>query len=369
MKQGKTILELAQEITRQKDAKKDYLTPSRLIGMELKTVVDVPTQRETTPSTVMVLADSAGKKVLGINDTAHDQIGTRLGIPATYYRRMRTEAPEMLAANVNGWLQRGGSSRFMVRTMDGNARAILSDKYRPLDHAQVLEAALPALQELGCEVMSTEVTERRLYLKAITRKVSGTIRKVGETVYAGVEIGNSEIGMGSLYAHSFAMVLSCLNGMTFARTYSRRHIGGRINSMGEIDWEQYASSATRRLNDATIWSAFRDYVQGALREDVFRSRLDLMDKAAEDTFRLPAPDRVVEVLADTLELQQEEGTSVLRFLCEGGDFSRWGVAQAVTRASQEIASYDRASELEVVGGKVIEMAPTDWRAITAAFEK
>src|SRR5438128_6653645 len=86
----------------------------------------------------------------------------------------------------------------MVRTLDGNARAFLSDRYRPLDHDEILERVLPALGEfdLDWSESSLEVTDQRLYMKLVNPRVQSDINP-GDTVQAGVLVTNSEIGMGS----------------------------------------------------------------------------------------------------------------------------------------------------------------------------
>jgi hypothetical protein len=38
----------------------------------------------------------------------------------------------------------------------------------------------------------------------------------------------------------------------------------------------------------------------------------------------------------------------------------------VTNSSQQVASYDRAAELENVGGEITELPPTDWKVLTEA---
>ena len=48
---------------------------------------------------------------LDIADTAHRQIGTRLGIPAKYYGKMLTEHPDLLVTNVNAWFEREPTER------------------------------------------------------------------------------------------------------------------------------------------------------------------------------------------------------------------------------------------------------------------
>jgi hypothetical protein len=56
---------------------------------------------------------------------------------------------------------------------------------------------------------------------------------------------------------------------------------------------------------------------------------------------------------------------VLSHLIQGGDLSRWGLANAITRQSQDEESYDMATQLEVDGGSVIELPSKDWQSILA----
>jgi hypothetical protein len=55
----------------------------------------------------------------------------------------------------------------------------------------------------------------------------------------------------------------------------------------------------------------------------------------------------------------------LQHLIRGADLSAWGLANAVTRTAEDVADYDRASELEAAGGRVIELAPADWRLLAS----
>jgi len=45
--------------------------------------------------------------------------------------------------------------------------------------------------------------------------------------------------------------------------------------------------------------------------------------------------------------------------------SAWGLANAVTRTAEDAADYNRATELEAAGGRVIELPAPDWMAIAA----
>jgi hypothetical protein len=75
--------------------------------------------------------------------------------------------------------------------------------------------------------------------------------------------------------------------------------------------------------------------------------------------------QVVEATARRLTLTEGEKSSVLQNLLRGGDLSAWGLANAVTRTAEDVTDYDRATELEAAGGRVIELGPADWKAIAA----
>jgi hypothetical protein len=56
-------------------------------------------------------------------------------------------------------------------------------------------------------------------------------------------------------------------------------------------------------------------------------------------------------------ITESESHGVLQYLIEGGDFSLYGLANAVTRFSQDVTSYDRATKLEEIGYSVLTMHP------------
>ena len=130
MKQGKSLSELATELERQHKTKRDFITDTR----ELELVPRLSSQ-ENGEQTSEHLRLQKGGASLDFTPTKHThrQIGTFLNIPAKYYDRMHVEAPALLAHNVNHWFKEQPTER-MVRTLDGKARAFLSNRYRRLDN-------------------------------------------------------------------------------------------------------------------------------------------------------------------------------------------------------------------------------------------
>jgi hypothetical protein len=66
------------------------------------------------------------------------------------------------------------------------------------------------------------------------------------------------------------------------------------------------------------------------------------------------------------ERHDAERSGVLRHLISQGDLSGYGLVNAVTHFSQEPEDYDRATEFEALGGKLIELAAPEWKGLAEA---
>ena len=56
--------------------------------------------------------------------------------------------------------------------------------------------------------------------------------------------------------------------------------------------------------------------------------------------------------------------SILPHLIRGGDISQYGLVNAVTRASQDVECYDRATQLEYVGGDILSLSGNQWKDVS-----
>ena len=345
MKTGSTLESLANRILSEAQSKKDYAMDTR--NLELTPAGDLHFR---------VKGDWRGVKPTRL---CLEQIAGRVGIPAKYFERMRTDAPELLADNVNHWFQKKPEVRMLRTIQNGKreARAFLSHKYRPFDNADLVNAVLPRMLEAGLEVQSAELTETRLYIQAVTPKLSATV--VGDVVQAGVTVRNSEVGMGSVAVEPLLFTLRCLNGMILPTAMKRHHVG----RAGEGDWEngdayEVFSDETRRLDDKAFWAKVNDVVAASLTETSFNANIKrLTDSTKVETGN---PQEAIEIIGERFQLNENERGNILTHLAKGGDLSLYGLANAVTRAAADCESYDRAVELERFGGEVIELPATDF---------
>ena len=142
MKTGRSLSEVLMELQRQNAEKKDFISPSSALML-----------REDGRTLGM------GDNEFATTDLFHRQVASSLSIPAKYYDLMQAQKPELLAENVNAWFS-DRDQNYMVRSLGGVARALLSERYRRIDNMEVASAVLPLFAGMeGIEVMSCEVTE------------------------------------------------------------------------------------------------------------------------------------------------------------------------------------------------------------------
>ena len=341
---------LADRLTTDAASKADFVLPTSQITMLDDASISTPAFGSTEAT-----------------DTAHGQIASTLDIPRAYYERMRAADPALLARNVNGWIgRRDAGERRMVRTNGTNVRALLSDRYQRIDNYEVAEVTLSQLERVsGLRVVSSAVTESRLYIKAVSTDlvlpVPGS-RRVGDMVEAGVMIRNSEVGQGSVSIQPFANFLVCTNGMVREKGQLRAaHVGRRIDA----SIEGLLSEGTKRLEDEVVLRKVRDVIANAFDAQSFRAFIDSLAATTQQQIEGDV-NAAVEALGPTLGLTGGERQSVLRHLITGGDLSHYGLMNAVTRTAEDVASYDRATEIETLGYRLIELPAREWNAVANA---
>ena len=364
MRIGSSIQNVAERLKTIEDSKLDILADPGALAM----VAQIPDDgsaaivENSRLECELVLRPSpfkVGRDSYHINPLAHRQISSHLDIPKAYYDRMLTTKPELLAKNVNGWM-RDKTKKRLIRTVgnpDGIIRAFLSDRYRPLDNYDLLGAIMPVLQQYDFEVKSCELTETHFYLKAIVPTLTTDI-SVGDTVALGVCIRNSDVGCSSLAIAPMVERLICKNGSTInARGKRKYHVGRRFDALDSSNEfiTAHISDEAREADDKAFWLGVRDTVAHCANEAIL-----------EDVASVYRDAKGVPIIGDTVEVVESIGrkvgltgaetTSVMEALIRDGDISQYGVANAVTRHSQDVEDYDRASQLESIGWNVMTLS-------------
>lgn len=354
-----TLQGLSDELIRQQDTKRDYVVDTRRMTLT------------TEGESILSFDDGAMEHDEGVQggpltEHGHHQLRAHVDVPARYYNRMRSDAPELLDRNVMHWLHNppaGRADRRMVRMLDGRVRALLSDRYRRLDNLDLMERAiLPELAEREGELTFhvASLTPEKMHVRALLPGLQREVRR-GDIVQAGVQIINSEVGLGALSVTPFIWRLVCLNGMV-ANVGAMRalHVGRKAEEEAYAIWRD----DTMRADDHAFFLKVRDAVGAALMETQFELIVEELREAATGE-RIADPVAATERLASTFELLETEQGSLLRHLAEGGDLSKWGAANALTRMAKDVETFDRQAELEAMGHALVTMADRQWEAIAA----
>jgi hypothetical protein len=214
---------------------------------------------------------------LSLHQNAWGQLLGRLGVDKGYADSLRVQGEDA------GWrrslLQRilndhAGYSegRLLVRSVDSEARGILSSRFRRLDSRPLLDSFCGAAKAVGAVPYEGVHSDTRSSLSFILPRVIEAFP--GEHVVVGLTWRNSDFGNGSFGISSFLLRLLCTNGMIGMSHVKERHIGGELPQDIELSSETYLADTSRAV------SLTRDIVRGYLGDGAEKA-VSLIRKAHE----------------------------------------------------------------------------------------
>jgi hypothetical protein len=199
-----------------------------------------------------------------------------------------------------------------------------------------------------------------MYLKVVNPRIEAEITK-GDIVQAGIMITNSEVGLGSVTISPLIFRLVCSNGLIVSDNSIRKYHVGRVNEADD-NFSIYRNE-TIEADDRAFLMKIEDTVNAAMDEVLFNQVIKQMREATEIKMEAHNVPQVIELTAKEYNMTQSEGNGVLGHLIQGGDLSLYGLSGAITRFAQDVESYDRSTELESIGWKVLTMQPDTWKRI------
>jgi hypothetical protein len=197
---------------------------------------------------------------------------------------------------------------------------------------------------------------------SLSQSARRRIRKLASEALAS---GKSCRGHGSLRVEALYWRAICTNGMIRESAVRKAHLGRSNGSLDAIeDAREFFRDETRQADDRAFFLKVGDAVSAMFDPARFDLRLNQYREASTKVIAAD-PVAVVERTAKRLNLSDTERSSVLQHLVRGNDLSAWGLANAITRTAEDAEQYDRASELEGIGGRVVELKANDWAALSA----
>jgi hypothetical protein len=358
-----TIEELARRVSVDADRKRDFIAP-------------------TTQANVY---NGGANIMLTDNDTNYDgvfsvnarrQLGTHLGIPSQYIEKLQARGMnELVDTNFNRLLQcpaKNARDR-LFRTYDNGSdenvfRSTHSSSFLTFDHVDLMDGVAPVLNQIAdnqeLKFISSGLTDNKLYMKIAfpNMQLEVSSKQVNDIVECGVIISNSETGHGSIVVAQFIHRLVCLNGMTVNDAGTRRRHVGSANARGELDYQADTVVAMKQA----LTKQLRDHVLDCVDHDKFRATVAKFNASAEDMTAEHEPEDAIESVGKKFSLSEAEVKQAKRSLLEDGDYSRWGFANAITNIAHKSEDYDRATDLQELGGNIINLNPREWKRVALA---
>lgn len=288
-----------------------------------------------------------------LTEWAHGQLADKLGIPRRYYERMRNSGkPQLLADNINAWLE--GKERRLIRILDGKIRAILSDRYRIIDNYDLVFLALDEFKKKETvEIYRVDLTETMLYLKAIDRTLTASIKEE-DIVNGGLILRNSEVGASSLRIEPFILRKVCNNGLILQHSLKKIHLGRQTLEIGYIDW----SDETRELEDKALWSKVRDIIRATFNKQAFEGWVKRLRESV--WIGIEKPIKAVNNIVRHLGLSEEQKNQLLIHFSE---HTKYGLVNAITRLARDQTNADTQVRLEEFAGKILQAPLKDFEGL------
>lgn len=367
------ISEIFEELQRQAKAYKDYVVTNRTISL----IIDAEFG--------LVLQFEVGGVVhkLPISKRGYDQLITWIGLrkDSKLYKRLRwgnDDVRKRKAGTVDTRFWKTYSNlindhfkilqgKKLIRTLkklddEWYIRAILSDKYRIIPNDQLFLAAADKIKQVKAEIWDARLSEDAFYVYAVARGITAQVRTdrpfgegkvrwagdAGDTVNAAIMLRNSETGQGG--CEVCPAIVTSVSGAYFVRqnSLSIRHLG-KIHAMDSL-----LSVSTIKKQSSLVFDQVKDYIEATFTEDTFQEFVSKLQDATQD--ELGDPVAAADAVRTVYELSESRKDSIVKWMMETGDRSRYGLAQAVAREAHDNKELhaDEAVHLEHVSSDLIE---------------
>lgn len=330
-------------------------------------------------SRVALTIKNGVERTIPLSKEALAQVAESVRVPASYLARLVTAGhADLAAANLSELLVRepetegGKQKRHLVRSLDSEVDAFLSDSYRAIPNDAVLAVALEEFERAGAQVWDLRLTKTDFHVLAVAPHISGKVttdRKftgmsrwegaAGDVLNAGLRATNSETGHRRFTLASAILRRVCQNFNIWADVIAKTHLGKR-HEEGEHD---FTSLETKSLEDQALVSGLRDAIRATFDPKRFQA---VLDRVNETTTRElgEEPTRVVDAAVRLHGLDEKRREGIIERLLRSGDKSQYGLVQAITATVNPENAKDAddvtRTAFEEAGGKILHLSARGW---------
>ena len=236
--------------------------------------------------------------------------------------------------------------KYLVRSVNQQVRGFLSDRFRRLDSAPIVESFIQTITDLGALPIKGRALDTKFYLKVVLPHILEPLP--GEVMLFGAQLKNSDYGDGKLDVSGFIHRLRCTNLLMTEDGFSKVHLGRRLDENIEFSQETY------ELDTKTMASAVRDVVRNVLAPEYVKDKVAYIKAIAEE--KVDA-DAVIEGLRKKSKINKDEAGQ-LKELFSSAEVellppgqNQWRLSNAISLLAQRVEP-ERELELEALAGDV-----------------
>ncbi len=277
-----------------------------------------------------------------ITKSCRSQIAEKLEIPFKYYHKMETEDPELLVENVNTWLKKSEKD-FFIRRLGDSVRAFLSDRYRVIDHLDILYCSLNELQAHEAEIEDCFLSETEMNIKVKSQKLQDFVRHRDDLIVGGLFFTNSETGHKALRVEPRMFRVKCSNGMIVEEFKTREvHLGNRDALYDEIVY----LSLRRSIRE--LFSRFGEIV--------------LMLRESTEV-KINNPQKVINNVVQQYKLSESQKENIFIAFGVEPEPDKYGISNAITLAAQKEETWEKRIDLEKIGGSLVALPIKEFKSL------
>lgn len=376
------VANVLKELERQKEARQDAVLRSDRLSLQ---VVD--------NQLLMRVPIRGSDRLVPMNSRAWGQLCSFIGLPkrAPIYNMLMTgaKAESGIRRKKNKDVEDGDPRRYwatfttmvndilqtekqtlLVRLMDDPqtntyCRALLSDQYRIVPNDAYFYAITEKLMKIGAEVWHARLSDDHFFGYAVSPGITSQINtdraydpgdgwqsrwygKSGDVYNAAMSFGNSETGAGGCFIKQAILRRVCQNYCVYHDVMNVAHIGRR---RGE---EVLLSEQTIVAENKVFFMKIGDHVDATFDPERFQKMIDAVDGAAHESIAPSDVENEVENLMLVYDISQESIAHIKRHFYSEGDYSRLGLANAVTRhAHSESNEAEIGFDFERLGAEIV----------------
>jgi len=292
-----------------------------------------------------------------------NQMADKLKIPSRYWDRMeQANYYPLLKDNINTWLmdkgiatEEGKEARYnMVRTVAGEARGLLSNRYAVMDSYDLALETMKTVMEINSTrprderimFVKADLTEESMYVKALDYGKPHEIK--GEIHHAGMVIKNNEYGKGTLSVALMMWRQVCANGMIREASLKEFHIGKPLKA-------GVYTQKTRSLLGRAWLSEVHDEIIGSMSNNI---GIDEWVKELNDAAKTDIdPAKAIKKMTNEHIFSELEANSIIAAMMAdqtAAPNTVYHLANGITAMAKE-TNTERRIELETFAGNTPQM--------------